>query len=217
GGTPFPTISELPYLLTLPPYGFYWFELSASAAPPAWRAVLPEQMPDYVTLVVRRHAGYQLLEGSRRILCNEVLPQYLDRQRWFGGTQRIKASAIFYIVPLPGQVDLFLAEFQVEQADGPANYFLPLALLWTEPVAALPQQYALARIRRGSELGLVTDAFSVAGFALALLENMRESRNIPFETSKGRFMLQFQGEPGLAAMTWPDDMEIAWFQGEQTN
>jgi len=27
GGSLFPRIGELPYLLTLPPYGFYWFRL----------------------------------------------------------------------------------------------------------------------------------------------------------------------------------------------
>ncbi|MGP1614050.1 MAG: maltose alpha-D-glucosyltransferase, partial [Pollutimonas bauzanensis] len=217
GGTPFPTIGELPYLLTLPPYGFYWFELSASAAPPAWHVSMPEQMPEYATLVVRRRAGYQLMEGSRRVLCNEVLPLYLARQRWFASDQRIKSTGIAYILPLPGQTDLFLAEFEVELASGPADYFLPLALLWTEPVATMPQQYALARVRRGSELGLVTDAFSVAGFALALLENMQGHREIPFETSKGRFMLHFQGEPGLKDIDWPADIGIEWFHGEQSN
>ena len=217
GGTPFPTIGELPYLLTLPPYGFYWFELSASASPPSWHALMPEQMPEYATLVVRRRAGYQLMEGSRRVLCNEVLPLYLSRQRWFASDQRIKSTNIVYILPLPGQTDLFLAEFEVELANGPTNYFLPLALLWTEPVAAMPQQYALARVRRGSELGLATDAFSVPDFALALLENMQGHREIPFETSSGRSMLHFQGEPGLKEIDWPADMAIEWFHGEQSN
>jgi maltose alpha-D-glucosyltransferase/alpha-amylase len=27
GGVPFPTIGELPYLLTLPGHGFYWFSI----------------------------------------------------------------------------------------------------------------------------------------------------------------------------------------------
>jgi len=27
GGARFPRIGELPYLVTLPPYGFYWFQL----------------------------------------------------------------------------------------------------------------------------------------------------------------------------------------------
>jgi maltose alpha-D-glucosyltransferase/alpha-amylase len=30
GGSPFPAIGELPYLLTLPGHGFYWFELNAA-------------------------------------------------------------------------------------------------------------------------------------------------------------------------------------------
>ncbi len=30
GGTPFPAIGELPYLLTLPGHGFYWFDITAS-------------------------------------------------------------------------------------------------------------------------------------------------------------------------------------------
>ena len=217
GGTAFPTVGETPYLLTLPPYGFYWFELSATAAPPTWSALLPEQMPEYVTLVVRRRAGYQLMEGSRRVLCNEVLPLYLSRQRWFANGQRIKSANIAYVLPLPGQTDMFMAEFDVELAEGPASYFLPLALLWNEPVAVMPQQYALARVRRGAELGLATDAFSVPEFALALLENMQSQRKVPFETSHGRFMMYFQGEPGLGNMEWPADMAIDWFQGEQSN
>ncbi len=36
GGSAFPPIGQLSYLLTLPPYGFYWFALSASAEPPPW-------------------------------------------------------------------------------------------------------------------------------------------------------------------------------------
>ena len=31
GGVPFPPIGELPYLLTLGGYGFYWFRLTAAA------------------------------------------------------------------------------------------------------------------------------------------------------------------------------------------
>jgi maltose alpha-D-glucosyltransferase/alpha-amylase len=34
GRTPFPPIGELPYFVTLPPYGFYWFGLVAGAPSP---------------------------------------------------------------------------------------------------------------------------------------------------------------------------------------
>jgi maltose alpha-D-glucosyltransferase/alpha-amylase len=33
GGTRFPTIGELPYLLTLGPHGFYWFQIAADQHP----------------------------------------------------------------------------------------------------------------------------------------------------------------------------------------
>ena len=33
GGVPFPAIGELPYLLTLGGYGFYWFRLTAADDP----------------------------------------------------------------------------------------------------------------------------------------------------------------------------------------
>ena len=219
GGTPFPTIGELPYLLTLPPYGFYWFELSGNAAPPVWHATMPEQMPEYVTLVVRRRAGaaYQLVEGSRKTLCSEVLPLYLARQRWFARGQRIRAVQISYGMPMPGQPDLFMAEFEVEFADGAARYFLPLALLWGELISGPPQQYGLARVRRGSELGLVTDAFSVPDFALTLLDNLRAHREISVETSDGRCLLRFQGEKGLNTLQFPQDLTVDWFHGEQSN
>ncbi|HWH85042.1 MAG TPA: maltose alpha-D-glucosyltransferase, partial [Burkholderiaceae bacterium] len=36
GRTAFPPIGELPYLLTLPSYGFYWFRLTVDAEPPRW-------------------------------------------------------------------------------------------------------------------------------------------------------------------------------------
>ncbi len=36
GRTSFPPIGELPYLLTLPSYGFYWFRLAADAEIPSW-------------------------------------------------------------------------------------------------------------------------------------------------------------------------------------
>ena len=36
GQSPFPPVGELPYLLTLPAYGFYWFLLADEEEAPAW-------------------------------------------------------------------------------------------------------------------------------------------------------------------------------------
>src|SRR5690606_37639399 len=110
----FPAVGQLPYLLTLPPYGFYWFELSASAAPPAWHAAMPEPGLEFVTLVLRGHTGYQLTEGSMRTLYSDVLPGYLARQRWFPRGGPAGTPRIAYALPLPGvPEELFLAELEI--------------------------------------------------------------------------------------------------------
>src|SRR5690606_24466502 len=54
GGSAFPPIGELPYLLTLPPYGFYWFLLADATQMPAWHQPALERMPELMTLVIKR-------------------------------------------------------------------------------------------------------------------------------------------------------------------
>src|SRR6187551_1162352 len=63
GGSFFPPIGQLTYLLTLPPYGFYWFVLAAQSEPPAWHTKAPEPMPEYITLVTRNKIA-DALAGS---------------------------------------------------------------------------------------------------------------------------------------------------------
>ena len=46
GGAAFPPIGDLPYLLTLPAYGFFWFLLADEAEAPRWHAPTPEPLPD---------------------------------------------------------------------------------------------------------------------------------------------------------------------------
>src|SRR5690606_29932216 len=117
GGTPFPTIGALPYLLTLPPYGFYWFDLSTSASPPAWHAIYPAQQPELPTLVLRKRRGYQMLERSWRMLNDEILPRYFAAQRWFPGDGDEQTFRVLYIEPIPGQTDSFMAEVAVGDSE----------------------------------------------------------------------------------------------------
>ncbi len=71
----FPRIGELPYLLTLAPYGFYWFELQRQMSP----EVNLENPP--VEVYVDGSWDIEALES-------EILPAYLPKQRWFGGKSR---------------------------------------------------------------------------------------------------------------------------------
>ena len=56
-GSPFPPIGQLTYLLTLPPYGFYWFVLATASDWPSWHTPAPEPMPEFETIVIRGNLG----------------------------------------------------------------------------------------------------------------------------------------------------------------
>ena len=49
GRTRFPAIGELPYMITLAPYGFYWFQLQERDKS---EPVTPRAVPEFETLVV---------------------------------------------------------------------------------------------------------------------------------------------------------------------
>jgi len=46
GGSLFPPIGQLTYLLTLPPYGFYWFVLAAESDAPSWHTPARRRCPN---------------------------------------------------------------------------------------------------------------------------------------------------------------------------
>src|SRR5690606_5548838 len=101
GGSAFPPIGQLSYLLTLPPYGFYWFLLAAETQMPSWHITPVEGMPEYHTLVIKDHLAELMREPSRSVLEREVLPTYLPKRRWFAGKNaHIDQVRIAYAVPL---------------------------------------------------------------------------------------------------------------------
>src|SRR6516225_8242988 len=70
-GTLFPPIGELTYLLTLPPYGFYWFVLGAASDWSAWHTPAPEPLPEFVTLVLRESLGKALTTTAEAVITGE--------------------------------------------------------------------------------------------------------------------------------------------------
>ena len=102
GGSVFPTVGQLPYLITLPPYGFYWFILAAQTQLPSWHAQPSEPLPEYSTLVLRDGLKDVLREPGRSLLEREALPAYLAKRRWFAAKDQAVAGArIAYLAPLP--------------------------------------------------------------------------------------------------------------------
>src|SRR5690606_24067576 len=85
GGASFPPIGEMTYLLTLPPYGFYWFYLADASQMPSWHVAPVERMPELPTLVIKRDLQELLRAQGRGVLENDVLATYLGKRRWFSG------------------------------------------------------------------------------------------------------------------------------------
>lgn len=214
GGASFPPIGQLTYLLTLPPYGFYWFYLAEASQMPSWHLKPVERMPELQTLVLGR-ALSEVMDGrARQTLERESLPLYLPKRRWFAGEQR-PAANVLYVMPLGDDANApLLAEVQVTGAAGVEHYRLPLAAV---PERAegndLPQQLALARLRRGRHVELLTDAFSLPQFSQQVLRLLREQAVL--RSAAGE--LQFRAEAALLALDSVDENDFKLLSAEQSN
>jgi maltose alpha-D-glucosyltransferase/alpha-amylase len=215
GGSLFPPIGKLTYLLTLPPFGFYWFILTNESEAPSWHTPAPEPMPDYVTVVLRDRLD-EALESAAPVLERETLPPYLQKRRWFGAKdQTLQSSHIAYMARLGGERDMLLAEVEVKTDGVISRWQLPLSISWEdESGAALPSQLALARVRRGRRMGLLTDAFSLPGFAHQMVASLADARRI--DTPEGQIVFEPTADK-VDILRRPADAPVMWLSAEQSN
>jgi maltose alpha-D-glucosyltransferase/alpha-amylase len=216
GGSAFPPIGQLSYLLTLQPYGFYWFLLASETQMPSWHKEPVESMPEFHTLVVK-HSADELLEGkSRHTLENIALPTYLPKRRWYAAKSgRIDKVELLYGVRFgEGARTAMFSEIEVTSGEQKDRYQLPLGFLPEQDMnTALPQQLALARVRRGRQVGLLTDAFTLDHFVRAVLDGMRTGLALPC----GKGELRFSAMPQLSEIDLPEDAPVRVLSAEQSN
>jgi maltose alpha-D-glucosyltransferase / alpha-amylase len=216
GGSVFPPVGLLSYMLTLPPYGFYWFLLATEEAGwPTAHTPAPEPMPEYQTIVLRNRLA-DGLQAARAVLEREVLPAYLAKRRWFAlKDQALRAMRLTSLMPLPNTEDeLVLADVETETEGGSAHWQVPLAIAWDErPTGPLPVQLALARVRRGAHVGLLTDGFSLPEFASAILAGL--AAGTVASTPAGE--IRFEPTSRMAETSVPPDAEMQWLSVEQSN
>ncbi|AXA24434.1 maltose alpha-D-glucosyltransferase [Pseudomonas putida] len=216
GGSAFPPIGQLPFLLTLPPYAFYWFLLASHDRMPSWHIQPAEGLPELTTLVLRKRLEELLEAPSADTLQASILPQYLPKRRWFAGKEGpIDAVRIRYGVRFgTPSTPVLLSELEVLSDGVTSHYQLPFGLLPEEQIhSALPQQLALSRVRRGRQVGLITDAFVQESFVRAVLRACQDDTRLP--SSAGE--LRFECTEQLAGLALGEDSEVRYLSAEQSN
>jgi maltose alpha-D-glucosyltransferase / alpha-amylase len=214
GRSTFPPIGALPYLLTLPGYGFYWFLIDPTAQPDlGWRA--PTSLPEFVTLVLPDGWASLLTRHNRHQLEYEVLPTYLPMQRWFGAKDKKIERAT-----LVAEADIDGAFFTVAEVSfaGAAKqlYSLPLALRWETPesdlAALLPS--TIARARRMRAEGAIFEATAEPRFVLALAAAMREEKRL---SAGDAGTIAFFRTSAFGRRAMPEQPSVKRIGGEQSN
>ncbi|MGD9738361.1 MAG: maltose alpha-D-glucosyltransferase [Bauldia sp.] len=181
GGEAFPPIGDLPYLLTLAAYGFYWFNLAAKPVSPT--RLGPAIPPELFTLVLTGKLSSVLTGREKTAFERTIAPQFIAGQRWFAGKKdRIASAALVDYAVMPdhrNQEAFLLPTIAVDlRRGGHQTYFAPIAIAENqEEEALLP--HAIARVRRGARTGLLYGAGESADFALAVLDAMAEGKSIP--------------------------------------
>ncbi|HZD19611.1 MAG TPA: alpha-glucosidase C-terminal domain-containing protein, partial [Burkholderiales bacterium] len=197
GRTAFPPIGELPYLLTLPAHGFYWFRLAQDVPAPDWHKemLVHEEAPVLVLFdgwtsffrdrVVPWRIG--MAEQLRERLEVEVLPKFIEAQRWYGqkGEPVRKAVVKDHVIWDIGRLSWLLTFLTVRDA----LYFLPLALGWEEDedhVRAL-SALAAARVRQQANVGVMADALADEAFCRHVVKAIGEKRELKTASGTLRF------------------------------
>lgn len=92
GRTDFPAIGELPYFITLGPHSFYWFRIESPAEPIKVVRAGTTELQKIPRFTLEKMWDSLLEPHYLFTLGNDILPEYLARQRWFGGKAKTITS-----------------------------------------------------------------------------------------------------------------------------
>ncbi|WP_237217361.1 putative maltokinase, partial [Falsiroseomonas oryziterrae] len=148
----------------------------------------------------------------RALLEREVLPAWLPLRRWFAGASLGGAGAhLALAVLLPAPAGELLVWAEVEAAG--VRWAVPLARIGEEEGAKPAGQLALARLRHGARVGLLTDAAATELFPRAVLAACRGGEHLA--TPEGE--IRFLGSPALEALDLPEAPEVRRLGSERTS
>jgi maltose alpha-D-glucosyltransferase/alpha-amylase len=190
GRSRFPAIGELPYMITLGPYGFYWFELQP---PDKSEPVRPRAVPEFETLVVPVGATWMSLARERGMFERDVLPGHLSRTRWYPErSPRAIQPKLVSAIPFCdiGDNRPWVAFFEAKQRGQTARYALPMQIEWVRFDREHYNPRALAAVRQGAREGTLLDVATEPIFIGLMLRNLRERLTV--DESQQALKLEFR-------------------------
>ena len=215
GQSPFPPIGELPYLLTLPAYGFYWFLLADEHMAPSWHIPYTPVLPDFITLTTRTGTiGGALGDRSAWEFERRTLRDYLPLQRWFAAKETpIDAVKLRRLAEIDDLHLLSVADVTLH--GGEQRYFLLLSAVWGEDHLTMGPRLpaTLAKLRQANRVGAILDGAVVEDMAKVLLASLRDDRELD-AAAEGRVV--FSGTDRLREVA-ADAGEPRVMSAEQSN
>src|SRR6476469_8644267 len=213
GRTRFPAIGELPYMITLAPYGFYWFELQErdKSTP-----VVPRAVPEFETLVVPLGATWVSLARERGVFERDVLPGHLARSRWYPErSPKAIRPALTSAIPFCdiGDNRPWLAFFETTQGGEKARYVLPMQIEWVRFDRERYNPRAFAAVRQGAREGTLLDVASDQIFIALLLRNLRGSLTV----EENGLRLEFRPTSRFADQPITPPEHVRAVEAEQSN
>jgi len=193
GRTAFPPIGELPYLLTLPAHGFYWFRLATDVAVPRWHE---EYLPTEDRPVLVLFDGWRSLfrervvpwrigmaDKTRAQLETDTLPRYIESQRWYAskGAAIVRAKLADQVLWEEGKQSWLLPLIDLEGPPERSQYFVPLALVWEDRDEERLRAMApatIAKVRQQANVGILGDAFFDEAFCRAMVRAIGEGKEL---------------------------------------
>ncbi|MGH8286515.1 MAG: maltose alpha-D-glucosyltransferase [Steroidobacteraceae bacterium] len=216
GRTTFPPIGELPYLLTLHGYGFYWFALRRGVQAPVWHdeRLAREELAtlvlvdDWKSFFADRVPVWRSGNAARlrEQLEERELPGFIAKQRWFAdkSSQIVRAAFADHAEWNDARGRFLLATFDVATRAGTAAYFIPLTLVFEdtdETRWSKLQPAGIAKVRQQAAVGVLADALGDENFCRRLVDAIGAGEEIATAHGRVRFaptraFESLRGEPG---------------------
>ncbi len=187
GYVPFPEIGTQAYPLTLAPYSFLWLEIQPAVRTPEPVPVETRTVPvDLKSMALASFNIDGILEPDSQAFLQQVLPDYIAQQRWFGGKSRTIASIrVVSSTPVPLS-SAALTTVEVVYKNEPSTtaelYQIPLAVAsggQADNLRVNSPRAVIAPVDTSQKPAVLFDATADESFRRALLRMIAQSDQIP--------------------------------------